>query len=93
MSDYREGCIHAKKVKAGIVDQRPVPNRSKKAMPIILESRPINENKRFVRLMRGKSDWRKWAAYRNVREAEQARDNLSRKYSTIWEFRVKPSSE
>jgi hypothetical protein len=90
MSDYREGCIHAKKVRAGIVDQRTVPGRAKKAMPIILESRPIKGTFAY-RVER--SEWRKWAAYRSVREAEQARDNLSRKYSTIWEFRVKPLAE
>jgi hypothetical protein len=92
MSDYREGCIHAKKVRAGIVDQRPVPNRSKKAMPIILESRPVSETKQLARLIGEKDEWRKWAAYRSAREAEQARDNLSRKYSRLWEFRVKPEA-
>jgi hypothetical protein len=92
MSDYREGCIHAKKVRAGIVDQRPVPARSKKATPVILQSRPISEAKQWARLMGGKDEWRKWAAYRSVREAEQARDNLSRKYARIWEFRIKPEA-
>jgi hypothetical protein len=88
MSDYREQCVRAKSAKAGIVDQRPVASRSKKAMPVILESRQIEGSIAFRRSRA--SEWTKWAAYRSEREATQARDNLSRKYARIWEFRIKP---
>jgi hypothetical protein len=89
MSDYREQCVKAKSKRAGIVEQRPGAGASKKDRPIILESRPL----RATWLARRGDHWSKWGAYRSVREAEKARDNLSRKYATIWEFRVKPEQE
>lgn len=89
MSDYRESCNHVKAARAGIVEQRTAPNRSKKPTPVILELRPLEGSYAFGR--RAVDDWRKWSSYRSVREAEQARDNLARKYARLWEFRVKES--
>lgn len=90
VSDYREGCNHAKAVRAGIVEQRPIRTAPKKERPVILESRPLEGT---YACARRNGEWRKWHAYRSVREAEQARDNLNRKYARLWEFRVRSSSK
>lgn len=87
MSDSREELVKTKSARAGIIEQRGVPARSKKAMPIVLESRTL---KKAMARPRWNSEWRKWASYRSVREAEQARDNLNRKHAGLWEFRIKP---
>ena len=86
VQSYREDCNEVKAKRAGIIEQRPLSKPSKKDKPIVLESRPLEGSFAFKR--RG-GEWRKWSSYRSVREAEQARDNLARKYARLWEFRVK----
>lgn len=87
MSNYREGCIRAKAVRAGIIDPRPLATPSKKAKPVVLEARALDDYRCRDRAYGG---WRKWSAYASVAEAEQACSNLARKYARLWEFRVRP---
>jgi hypothetical protein len=87
MGGYREQCIKAKAVRAGIIEPRPLATPSHKAKTVILESRPLDGSFAYARR---NGEWRKWRAYASVREAEQARDNLARKYARLWEFRLKP---
>jgi hypothetical protein len=93
MSDYRERCNEAKAKRADIVDQRPPPNRSKKAKPVVVEYR-VSEIARTY--FRGNfwtifgTDWSKWHSYRTISEAEKAIADQQRKHPDLWEFRIKP---
>lgn len=92
MSDYRARSNEAKAKRAGIVDQRPQPNRSKKAKPVVVEYRlsPAMNSRmgNFWPSMFG-SDWHKWHSYRTTEEAQKAIDNDIRKNQGLWEFRIK----
>jgi hypothetical protein len=92
MSDYRERCNEAKARRAGIVDQRPPPNRSKKAKPVVVEYRVSEETlkRHDGKFWRNFREWRKWHSYRTIEEAQKAIDNDVRKNHGLWEFRIKP---
>lgn len=93
MSDYRERSNEAKGKRAGIVDQRPQPNRSKRAKPIVVEYRVSDETlKRHGDFWKTFRDWNKWHAYRTTEEAQRAIDNNIRKNQGFWEFRIKESA-
>jgi len=94
MSDYRARSNQAKAARAGIVDQRPQPNRNKRAKPVVVEYR-LSEHARtrfegnfWSELRMG--DWHKWHSYRTVEEAQKAIDNDMRKNQGLWEFRLTP---
>jgi hypothetical protein len=90
---YREDCNEAKAARAGIVDQRPPPNRSRKAKPIVVEYR-LSEIARTT--SKGNfwtifgTEWSKWHSYRTTAEAEKAIADQQRKHPDLWEFRLKP---
>jgi len=85
MSTYRETTIAGKAAQRGITEQRELPQRSKKARPIVVEYRGQNG------LMRT-PNWTKWGSYSTVRAAEQtvAQKRRSAYYSAYYEFRIKP---
>lgn len=89
---YREDCNQAKAARAGIVEQRPQPNRNKRAKPVAVEYR-LSEIARTQ--FRGNfwtifgTEWSKWHSYRTQAEAEKAIADQQRKHPDLWEFRLK----
>lgn len=92
MKSYREDCIQAKEVKAGIREMRPVGSKSKAPRPVIIEY-TYCEDSRFAQLWNAAGKWRKWKAYRNATEAQEALSTLNRKYEGFREFRLQEMRE
>lgn len=82
---YREASNAAKAARAGIVEQRPVSGRNKRARTAVVEFRRKPGRIGFA----SEHAWRKWRDYRNAEEARAAADNLARKYS-FNEYRIAP---
>ncbi len=90
MSSYREDCLKAKAVKEGIIELRPVSGKNGKAKPVILEYRTLPSHPMSQSIWAGNGkEWTKWKAYRTVEKAQTAAENLRRKHSTFYEFRLK----
>lgn len=84
MSEYREGCIYAKKVKAGIVDvdSRLPRGKSQRPQPFVLYGF-------FKWLSVGpEGSWRKLGSYRDAETAHAAARNRAHKYSFYLRFRI-----
>ena len=83
MSDYREGCVYAKKVKAGIVEPKPVNGKSKRPTPVVLYS--------FYHFKWSREDpgeWVKRGEYRDEKTALKAAANFAHKYRFMLRFRI-----
>ena len=88
----REATNDAKAKRAGIVEQRQQPNRSKRARPVIVEYRLSEKGRSWWHPHRHHDElakWRKWHAYRTIEEAQKAIDDQLRKVPDLWEFRFK----
>lgn len=92
MSDYREGCIKAKAVKRGIIDQRPVSGKAnKKKREHIVEFR-YTKGEPAYDLLKLNGKWHNWKAYLTPEDAMQALEGFRRKYP--WrEYRLQPKEE
>ena len=79
MKTWKEMAVIARDARAGVVEQRPAPARSKRPRCVVVESRRILRD----------AEWRKWRTYTTPEVAQQAADQQSRKYK--WrEFRLRP---
>lgn len=92
VQSYREDCNEAKLAREGIVEQRPIRQKSKKDKPIVVEYRIQTKNTPGWLLSFRNDKWHKWHSYRNREEAQTAIDNQIRKHSGLWEFRIKEDS-
>ena len=89
MGSYREDCIRAKAIKAGIIELRPVSGKNGKAKPVALEYRLVPGHQlEWLDREKNRGRWRKWKSYRTLEEAQIAAENLRRKHPTLWEFRI-----
>jgi len=81
MTGYREGCLIAKAVKRGIVEQPPGKGKSKRDTPIAVEFRLVAEKGSFDDWAFGK--WHKIGRYRSHEIADRviAKDRLK------WQWR------
>jgi hypothetical protein len=82
MGSYREQCVQAKAVRAGIIEQRSVGTKKRQTKSVVVECR-------YTGTMKGERGWRKWRSYADDETAQQAASQLNRKY-TVTEFRVRP---
>lgn len=79
MKNWKEMSAIARDARAGIVEQRTAPARSKRPRCVVVESRRNLPN----------AEWRKWRTYTTPEVAQQAADQQARKYR--WrEFRLQP---
>lgn len=83
---YRDDCNQAKLAREGIVEQKPIGGKSKRAKPIIVQYRTAPDCKLFPAWMHQKK-WRKWGSYRTVEEAQKVVRDQLRKHR-IWIFQV-----
>lgn len=91
MSDYRDGCLKRRAVRAGLVEPRPVSGKNGKARPVVVEYR-TRPGHPLERLADAENRWRKWKAYRSEPEAVRAMDTMRRKHPNLWEFRLAEST-
>jgi len=88
MSDSRKSSNLAKAKREGIIEQRPQPNRNKRAKPIEVEYRLGQYSGINLSSMK---KWQRWGSYRTLGEAQTMIERQLRKYPDLWEFRIKDS--
>jgi hypothetical protein len=90
MSSYREDCIEAKAVKAGIVEPRPLRGKNKsRPAPFVVEYRAVQQDRGGVWMSAAfLFNWRKYGAYRTLEQAQTTMEQQARKMP-FYDFRLR----
>ncbi len=84
---YREECIDARSAREGILDQRPIGSRNKRARPVVIESRLVNDSRDPLLKQLFPNDWERHGAYRTATEADAMIAQFHHKHPNSKEFR------